>query len=175
MTKNEVVCKWFSIAQSFESNMASKSAARLLAVGQARSKFEELTRKDVVSFSFILTDEGPELFGEEDLVAEAMQVFEERDLVQLAQRIKLRGGALNHRSTRTIKVQQMQEAFNTRLPPTLLPLGSMMDYDLIRSLFNEVMKVEGPSGRLEKTHPSQCESGGGRRIGTCSECTEIRT
>lgn len=143
MTKNEVVCKWFSIAQSFESNMASKSAARLLAIGQARSKFEELTRKDVVSFSFILTDEGPELFGEEDLVAEAMQVFEERDLVQLAQRIKLRGQALNHRSTRTIKVQQMQEAFNTRLPPTLLPLGSMMDYDLIRSLFNEVMKVEG--------------------------------
>ena len=99
MTKSEVVSKWFSIAQSFESNMASKSAARLLAIGQARSKFEELTRKDVVSFSFILTDEGPELFGEEDLVAEMMRVFEEGDIVQMTQRIRMRGQALNHRST----------------------------------------------------------------------------
>ena len=118
-----------------------------LAFSQARSKMEELTKKEVVSFAFILTDDGPELIGEEDLVTELMGVFEEKDIIQHAQLIKLRGQALNHRSTRTIKLQQMQEAFDTQLPPSPLPLGEMVDYDLLRSLFSDVMKFEG-LGRL---------------------------
>ena len=72
-----------------------------------------------------------------------MGVFEEKDIIQLAQLIKLRDQALNYRSNRTIKLQEMQEAFNTRLPPTPLPLGKMVDYDLLLSLFSDVMKVEG--------------------------------
>ena len=56
MTKSKVVSKWFSIAQFIKSNMASRNEARLLAIGQARSKMKELTRKDVVLFAFILTD-----------------------------------------------------------------------------------------------------------------------
>ena len=119
--------KLFTIAQLI-ATMSSRTAARLLAISQARSKMEELTKKEVVSFAFILTDDGPELIGEEDLVTELMGVFEEKDIIQHAQLIKLRGQAVNHRSTRTIKLQQMQEAFDTQLPPSPLPLGEMVDY-----------------------------------------------
>ena len=115
--------KLFTIAQLI-ATMSSRTAARLLAISQTRSKMEELTKKEVVSFAFILTDDGPELIGEEDLVTELMGVFEEKDIIQHAQLIKLRG----HRSTRTIKLQQMQEAFDTQLPPSPLPLGEMVDY-----------------------------------------------
>ena len=38
--------------------MSSKSAKQQKALEQARSKLEDLTRKDVVSFSFILSEEG---------------------------------------------------------------------------------------------------------------------
>ena len=123
--------------------MSCKNAARLKAVEQARAKLKELTTKDVVSFTFLLTEEGPEMIGEEELVTELMGVLEEKQIIELAQRIKMRGQALTHRSTRSTKIQQMQEAFGTQLPPTLLPLGEMVDYDLLRSLFNELMKVEG--------------------------------
>ena len=41
--------------------MSSKSAKQQKALEQARSKLEDLTRKDVVSFSFILSEEGVEL------------------------------------------------------------------------------------------------------------------
>ena len=56
--------KLFTIAQLI-ATMSSRTAARLLAISQARSKMEELTKKEVVSFAFILTDDGPELIGEE--------------------------------------------------------------------------------------------------------------
>ena len=127
LTKKYSGIKLFTIAQLI-ATMSSRTAARLLAISQARSKMEELTKKEVVSFAFILTDDGPELIGEEDLVTELMGVFEEKDIIQHAQLIKLRGQALNHRSTRTIKLQQMQEAFDTQLPPSPLPLGEMVDY-----------------------------------------------
>ena len=38
----------------------------------------------------MLTEEGPELLGEEDLTTELMEIFEERGLIEMAQRIKLR-------------------------------------------------------------------------------------
>ena len=45
--------------------MTSRSAAKLKAVDQARSKLEELTKYDYPCFTFMLTEEGPELLGEE--------------------------------------------------------------------------------------------------------------
>ena len=52
----------------------------------------------MVSFSFILTDDGPELMGEEDVASKLMEVFEEQKIIELAQRIKLRGQVLSHRN-----------------------------------------------------------------------------
>ena len=74
--------------------MTSRSAAKLKAVDQARSKLEELAKYDYPCFTFMLTEEGPELLGEEDLTTELMEIFEERGLIEMAQRIKLRGQAL---------------------------------------------------------------------------------
>ena len=111
--------------------MTSRSAAKLKAVDQARSKLEELTKYDYPCFTFMLTEEGPELLGEEDLTTELMEIFEERGLIEMAQRIKLRGQALVHRSTRNMRIQRMQEAFSCHLPPPLLH-----DYDLIKIHFN---------------------------------------
>ena len=45
---------------------------------------------DYPCFTFMLTEEGPELLGEEDLTTELMEIFEERGLIEMAQRIKLR-------------------------------------------------------------------------------------
>ena len=77
---------------------------------------------DYPCFTFMLTEEGPELLGEEDLTTELMEIFEERGLIEMAQRIKLRGQALVQRSTRNMRIQRMQEAFSCHLPPPLLPL-----------------------------------------------------
>ena len=96
--------------------MTSRSAAKLKAVDQARSKLEELTKYDYPCFTFMLTEEGPELLGEEDLTTELMEIFEERGLIEMAQRIKLRGQALVQRSTRNMRIQRMQEAFSCHLP-----------------------------------------------------------
>ena len=118
--------------------MSSKYATRLKALEQARDKTKKLTKHDVVSFTFILSEEGPELMGEETLTTELMGLFEENGIIELAKKIRMRGQALTHRSTRAIKIEQLQEAFSTDLPPTLLPLEDMTDYDL-----NDVFKVEG--------------------------------
>ena len=110
---------------------------------QARDKIEKLSKHDVVSFTFILSEEGPELMGEETLTTELMGLFEENGIIELAKKIRMRGQALTHRSTRAIKIEQLQEAFSTDLPPTLLPLEDMTDYDLLRTLLNDIFKVEG--------------------------------
>ena len=106
--------------------MSSKNAARLKALEQARSKLGNLTKHDVVSFTFIMSDEGPEMIGEESLTTEAMAVFEDRGLIDFAKRIRMRGNDLTHRSTLT-----------------MLKLEELTDYDLLRSLIYDVMKVEG--------------------------------
>ena len=94
---------------------------------QARDKIEKLSKHDVVSFTFILSEEGPELMGEETLTTELMGLFEENGIIELAKKIRMRGQALTHRSTRAIKIEQLQEAFSTNLPPTLLPIKDMTD------------------------------------------------
>ena len=127
--------------------MSSKSAKQQKALEQARSKLEDLTRKDVVSFSFILSEEGVGLCGEEQLTVDMMNLIEESRMIEAAQRIRMQGRVLHHRSTRQIKIEKLQDAFDTRLPPTLYPLQNMKDYDLLRSLLNDVLKVEG-LGRL---------------------------
>ena len=114
--------------------MSSKNATRLKAMEQARDMIEKLSKHDVVSFTFMLSEEGPELMGEETLTTELMGLFEE---------IRMRGQPLTHRSTRAIKIEQLQEAFSTDLLPTLLPIKDMTDYDLLRTLLNDVFKVEG--------------------------------
>ena len=106
--------------------MSSKNAARLKALEQARSRLRKLTKHDVISFTFIMSDEGPEMIGEESLTTEAMAVFEDRGLIDFAKRIRMRGNDLTHRSTLTI-----------------LKLEELTDYDLLRSLIYDVMKVEG--------------------------------
>ena len=123
--------------------MSSRSAVRLKALDQARQKLEDLTKQDVVTFTFIISEEGAEMMGEETLTNEVMSLFEEHGIMELARRIRMRGQALTHRSTRATKIEQMREAFSTNLPPTLLPLEDMTDYDLLRSLLNDVFKVEG--------------------------------
>ena len=123
--------------------MSSRSAVRLKALDQARQKLEDLTTQDVVTFTFIISEEGAEMMGEETLTNEVMSLFEEHGIMELARRIRMRGQRLTHRSTRATKIEQMQEAFSTNLPPTLLPLEDMTDYDLLRSLLNDVFKVEG--------------------------------
>ena len=123
--------------------MSSKHATRLKAMEQAWDKIEKLSKHDVVSFTFILSEEGPELMGEETLTTEVMGLFEENGIIELAKKIRMRGQALTHRSTRAIKIEQLQEAFSTDLPPTLLPLEDMTDHDLLRTLLNDVFKVEG--------------------------------
>ena len=55
--------------------MSSKSAKQQKALEQDRSKLEDLTRKDVVSFSFILSEEGVELYGEEQLTVDMMNLL----------------------------------------------------------------------------------------------------
>ena len=133
--------------RSVVKTMSSKSAKQQKALEQARSKLEDLTRKDVVSFSFILSEEGVELCGEEQLTVDMMNLLEESGMIEVAKRIRMHGQVLHHRSTRQIKIEKLQDAFDTRLPPTLYPLQNMKDYDLLRSLLNDVMKVEG-LGRL---------------------------
>ena len=112
--------------------MSSRSAVRLKALDQARQKLEDQTKQDVVTFTFIISEEGAEMMGEETLTNEAMALFEEHGIMELT-----------HRSTRATKIETMQEAFSTNLPPTLMPLEDMTDYDLLRSLLNDVFKVEG--------------------------------
>ena len=56
------------------------------------------------------------------LTEEAVAVFEDRGLIDFAKRIRMRGNDLTHRSTRAIKIEAMQDAFATNLPPTILKL-----------------------------------------------------
>ena len=104
---------------------------------------EKLTKEGIVAFSFILTDDGPELMGEEDVASKLMVVFEQQKIIELAQRINSRGQVLSHRNTRTMKIFDLQDLFNTQLPPLVLPLDELNDYDVVRTTFNKMLKAEG--------------------------------
>ena len=143
MTNRQGFMDFFSLNQYIQNNMTSKISSRLKAVDQARQKVEDLTREGIVAFSLIMTDEGPELLGEEELTTQLFDIFEEKGIFEAAKRIKMRGNVLSHRSTRSLKISEMQEVFGTMLPPTLLPLEELLDYDLIRFAFNKMMKTEG--------------------------------
>ena len=90
-----------SLDQYIKSSMTSKTSTRLKAVDQARQKLEDLTREGIVAFSFIMTDEGPELIGEEELTTKLFDLFEEQSIFEVAKRIRMRGHILTHRSTRS--------------------------------------------------------------------------
>ena len=94
--------------------MTSKTSARLKAGDQAFSVD--------VAFSFIMTDEGPELIGEEELTTQLFDLFEEKAIFEAAKRVRMRGHILTHHSTRSLKIE-MKEVFENLLPPTQLPLG----------------------------------------------------
>ena len=100
--------KFHKNSLDINSNMTSKTSARLKAGDQAFSVD--------VAFSFIMTDEGPELIGEEELTT---QLF---DLFEAAKRVSMRGHIFTHHSTRSLKIE-MKEVFENLLPPTQLPLG----------------------------------------------------
>ena len=69
-----------------------------------------------------MTDEGPELIGEEELTTQLFDLFEEKSIVKAAKRVSMRGHIFTHRSTKSLKIE-MQEVCETLLPPTQLPLG----------------------------------------------------
>ena len=94
--------------------MTSQTSARLKAGDQAFSVD--------VTFSFIMTDEGPELIGEEELTTQLFDLFEEKAIFEAAKRVSMRGHIFTHCSTRSLKIE-MQEVCETLLPPTQLPLG----------------------------------------------------
>ena len=106
--------KFHKNSLDINSNMTSKTSARLKAGDQAFSVD--------VAFSFIMTDEGPELIGEEELTTQLFDLFEEKAIFEAAKRVRMRGHILTHRSTRSLKIE-MQEVFETLLPPNQLPLG----------------------------------------------------
>ena len=114
--------KFHKNSLDINSNMTSKTSARLKAVDQARQKLEDLTREGIIAFSFIMTDEGPELIGEEELTTQLFDLFEEKAIFEAAKRVRMRGHILTHHSTRSLKIE-MQEVFENLLPPTQLPLG----------------------------------------------------
>ena len=74
--------------------MSNKNAARLKALDQARLKLEDLTKRDVVAFTFIFSEEGAEMIGEKDLTKQAMQLFEDNGIIDMAKRIKMTGRIL---------------------------------------------------------------------------------
>ena len=95
--------------------MTSKTSSWLKAVDQIRQKLEDLTHEGIVACCFVMTDEGPELMGEEELTSQVFDLFEEKAVFETAQKIRMRGTVLAHRSTRSLKIMEMQEVFKTLL------------------------------------------------------------
>ena len=89
------------------------------------------------------------MLGEEEMTTKMIGIFEDQQLIEMAQRVKMRGFGLSHLSTRNVKQVKIQEAFGSDLPPTAIPLEDITDYDLIRKTYNKMMKIEG-MGRLWK-------------------------
>ena len=99
--------------------MSSRSAVRLKALDQARQKLEDLTKQDVVTFTFIISEEGAEMMGEETLANEAMALFEEHGIMELARRIRISDGNLFKNRPRASTSEYKQPPINLRLFQTL--------------------------------------------------------
>ena len=118
-------------------------AARIKAMDVVRRGAENLTTLGVVSFMFMQSEEGPELLGEEEINAKMFTILDEQNVIELAQTIRMRGLQLNHSSTRHLKLIEMQQVFETVLPPTPIPIAEIMEYDVIRLSFNKMVESEG--------------------------------
>ena len=71
-----------------------------------------------------------------------------------------------------------QEAFSCQLPPTLLPLNEFHDYDLIKILFNRMMKTEGMDTDWQpgQDPPAKVRQYGGvKTTKICFGCISTRT
>ena len=69
-----------------------------------RRGVETLTNPGVVSFMYMQSEEGPELLGEEEVNSKMFTILDETNVIELSQRIGMRGHQLNHSSTRHIKM-----------------------------------------------------------------------
>ena len=76
--------------------MTSKTSARLKAGDQAFSVD--------VAFRFIMTDEGPELIGEEELTTQLFDLFEEKAIFEAAKRVSIRAHNLCHDNRQLIVI-----------------------------------------------------------------------
>ena len=90
-----------------------------------------------------MTDDGPELSGEEELSHIFFNLCEEHDLFTKAKKIQMRGFPLNHSSTRTIKIGRLQDAFQTNLLPLPISIPKLTDNDLIKQSFAKMLECEG--------------------------------
>ena len=66
-----------------------------------------------------------------------------KNAIQKAQSIRIKEGPLSHSSTRTIKMDDIKEVFESVLPPTPIPIRDMVDYDLIRVSYMKMLEAEG--------------------------------
>ena len=82
-------------------------ASRIKAMDVVRRGVETLTSLGVVSFMCMQSEEGQELLGEEELNSKMFKILDERNIIELAQTIRMRGHQLNHSSTRHIKMIEM--------------------------------------------------------------------
>ena len=76
----------------------SKLGKKIQAADQLRQKSESLTASGLVNFTFMMTDDGPELSGEEELSHIFFNLCEEHDLFTKAKKIQMRGLPLSHSS-----------------------------------------------------------------------------
>ena len=95
----------------------SKLGLALKAADQARKAIRTLTEVGIVAHLFMNSEEGPEMHGEDDFLMFMLDIYEEKNAIEKAKSIKMRGNYLSHGSTRKAKIQTIQEAFGTNLPP----------------------------------------------------------
>ena len=121
----------------------SKLGKKVQAAEQLRQKSESLTAAGLVNFTFMMTDDGPELTGEEELSHILFDLFQEHDIFGKAKQIQMKGNALNHSSTRKIKISRLQDVFQTHLMPLPISIPKLTDNDLIKQIFAKMIECEG--------------------------------
>ena len=74
-----------------------------------------MTAEGIVSFLFILSEEGPEMSGEQEFAHFMYDIFDEKKAIQKAKSIKIKGRSLSHSSTRSMKMDEIKEVFESVL------------------------------------------------------------